>query len=199
MYDDYKKARDTAWKVLIDCKISALPVDLNIIVKHYDIEVIRYSQCSLTQIFKPEIISGDGFITEVNGRKIIFINDMINTRGRRRFTLAHELGHGILNHPLNNIVARNNEYDLDANPLETQANVFSRDILAPACVLEAIGIKTADEIMRICDISRVSAGIRLERLELLRKRGSFEKSPLERQVFAQFKDFIEKIKNTPHR
>lgn len=190
MYDYYKEAREMAWKVLIHCGISSLPVNLSIIADYYNIEITRYSECNLTPPLTPEVLSGDGFITKVNDKKIIFLNDKIKTRGRRRFTVGHELGHGIMGHPLDNIVARNSERDSKNAPLEMQANVFSRDILAPSCVLNALGVTTVKEIMAFCDISKLSAEIRLERLQLLRRRGAFGFSPLERQVYKQFEKFI---------
>ena len=194
MYAYYQAARDMSWKVLIECGINSLPVDLNLIARHFDIEIIRYSQCGFLQLFKPDAVSGDGFITQVNGKKVIFVNDKIKTRGRRRFTVGHELGHGLLEHPLDNIITRNNEVDSPDDPMEMQANVFARSLLAPACVLDALGVTTTQEIMKICDISKVSAEIRLERLNLLRERGVFLTSDLEKQVFKQFKPFIESLK-----
>lgn len=189
MYEQYQAARDAAWRALLECNIRALPVDLNQVAEHYAIEIVRYSDCALTQIFNPEAVSGDGFIVKVNARKIIFLNDKIKTRGRRRFTLCHELGHGVLGHPLDHIVTRNSEAD-SSDPMEMQANVFARDLLAPACVLHALGVTTAQEIMQICSISKTSAEIRANRLRLLRERDKFGTSSLERQVREQFDDFI---------
>jgi len=195
-YDDYyKAARDMAWRALISAGVVSLPIDLAVIALYYEIDIVRYSKCGFIGLFRPEIISGDGFITMVEGRKTIFLNDTVKTLGRRRFTVGHELGHGILGHPLDNIVARNSEVDSATDPREMQCNVFSRDILAPACVLDAIGVTSADDIMRLCLLSRKSAEIRLERLNLLRRRGAFFTSSLERQVYNQFQPFIDRVKN----
>jgi len=190
VYEYYKVARDTSWKTLIECGIASLPIDLTRIAEYYGIEFIKYSECGFMSLLNPEAVSGDGFITTLKDRKVIFINDKIKTRGRRRFTFGHELGHAILDHPLSSVVTRNDEIDSSDNPLEMQANVFSRGILAPACVLHALNVTTAEEIMRLCDISRISANIRLERMQELYKRQKFLTSPLERQVLKQFKDFI---------
>ena len=194
-YQYYKSATDASWKTLIECGIKSLPVDLTIIAKYYRIEIEKYSDCDFGDLVKTEILSSDGFITMGKGKKVIFINDKIKTRGRRRFTLGHELGHAILDHPLNNAVTRNDEMDSSDNPLEMQANVFSRGILAPACVLHALNVTTAEEIMRLCDISQISANIRLERMQELYKRQKFLISPLERKVYEQFKDFINERRN----
>ncbi len=190
MYMYYEIARDMAWRVLLACGVTSLPVDLASIAEHYAIEIVRYSKCALTQLFNPEAVSGDGFIAKINDRKIIFLNDKIKTLGRRRFTLGHELGHGIMEHPMAHIITRNSEIDSKTNPIEMQANVFSRDILAPACVLHEIGVTTVEEIMQICNISKTSAEIRLERLTMLRERGKFYTSPLEIMVREHFDDFI---------
>lgn len=192
MYEYYKTARDAAWQTLIACNITSLPVKLGAIAEHYNIEIVRYSKCPLIQFFNPEAVSGDGFITKIkdDGNKVVFLNDKIKTLGRRRFTLGHELGHGILNHPIDIIIPRNSEIDSQSDPIEVQANVFSRDILAPACVLHEIGVTTVEQIMQLCDISKTSAEIRLERLNMLRARGKFYTSPLELKVKNQFADFI---------
>jgi len=189
-YPYYKQARDRAWQALIDCGINRLPIYLNLIANYYRIKLITYSRYPLTRLFKPDALEGDGFIVIINNRKTIFLNDQIKTRGRRRFTVGHELGHGLLNHPLEEIIFRNSEIDSKDNPLEMQANVSSRDILAPACILRALNVTTPEEIMRICRLSRVSSEIRLSRLNMLIARDAFFKSPLERQVYVNFKEYI---------
>lgn len=190
MYDSYKKARDTAWEVLLECGIKELPVNLGVIARKYNLKVIIYSQTTLFENFKEDVKNGDGFITAVDSGKEIYINDKINNRSRRRFTLAHELGHGILNHDIGTIHYRNSETDSQTDVQELEANVFARDILMPATVLAALDIHTPVEIMRLCHISRKSAEIRAERLEELYKRNMFNKHPFERKVREQFDQFI---------
>ena len=90
MYKHYKEAGNAAWRTLIECEISSLPVDLNVIANHYDIKVIPYTRSGLIQVFSLEAISGDGFITKVNGQKVIFLNDNIEIRARRRFTVGYD-------------------------------------------------------------------------------------------------------------
>lgn len=67
---------------------------------------------------------------------------------------------------------------------------FAIGVLAPACVLWGIGIKTAEEIADLCNISITSAKIRGKRMQELYDRNKFLTSPLEHQVFEQFSDFI---------
>ena len=190
MYKLYKKARNAAWQALIDCEIDSLPVNLNTVAEHYGYDVVLYSHCPMVQILTPDAAAGDGFITTFNDSTAIFLNDQIKTRGRRRFTLAHEIGHGVLDDPLDVIRYRNSEQDNDS-PIETACNIFARDLLAPAGVLAALNIHTPEEIMRLCDISRISAEIRAERMKVLYERGMFGTHPLERQVIKQFGGFIQ--------
>lgn len=78
--------------------------------------------------------------------------------------------------------------------MEYQAERFAIDILAPACVLWGLNLHTAEDIAKVCNISMQSAHIRAERMEILYKRNKFLTSPLEKQVFEQFSDFIKQYK-----
>lgn len=190
MYEHYKNARNKSWEVLTECGINSLPVDLWKIAKHFDLRIHQYSKTNLIGLLKEDVTQGDGFIVYLDGKKEIFINDKIHNRNRRRFTVAHELGHGILNHDISTIHYRNSEIDSQTDMQELEANVFARDILMPATVLAALDIHTPEEIMALCDISYQSAKIRAKRLELLYRRNKFNSHPLERQLREQFDDFI---------
>lgn len=195
MYEHYKKARDMSWKVLLECGINSLPVDLWKIAEHFDLRMHTYSKSSVTQLFREDVLHGDGFIVYLGDRKEIFINDKIKSKRRRRFTVAHELGHGILDHDIGTIHYRNSEIDSQTDMQELEANIFARDILMPATVLAALNIHTPEEIMKLCDVSRRSAEIRAERMEELYRRNMFNHHPAERKVRELFDDFIQNYKN----
>lgn len=195
MYNTYKNARNTAWKTLIDCNINKLPVDLASITRFYGIQIAVYSSNNVIQAFKEEVLEGDGFSATINNQNYIFLNDKIKNRARRRFTLAHEIGHIVMKHPVNKIHFRNSEYDNFDDLFEYAANVFARDILMPACVLYSLNIKDYKEIQELCDTSTVSSKIRQDRLQVLYERKKFFKHPLEAKVFKQFEDFINENKN----
>lgn len=190
MYQYYKEARDKAWEVLLDCGIRSLPIDLGEIAERYEMKVVLFSETALTQLFHEDVLHGDGFIIQNKGELQIFINDNIHNRNRRRFTLAHEIGHGVLQHEMTVIHYRNSETDSQTNIQELQANVFARDLLMPATVLAALNIHTPEEIMQLCHVSRQSAEIRAKRLEELYKRNMFNHHPLEKMVRESFDDFI---------
>ena len=190
MYQYYKEARNKAWETLLACGIRSLPVDLGEIADHYGFKVVTYSDTALTQLFREDVLQGDGFIIQNKSEKQIFINDKIHNRYRRRFTLAHEMGHGILQHEMAVVHYRNSETDSQTDVQELQANVFARDLLMPATVLAALDIHTPEEIMQLCHVSRQSAEIRAKRMEELYRRKKFNTHPLEKQVRELFNDFI---------
>ena len=148
MYGHYKNARNKSWEVLIACGINSLPVDLWKIAKHFDLHIHPYSKTNLIGLLKEDVSRGDGFIVYLDGKKEIFINDKIHCRNRRRFTVAHELGHGILNHEISQVHYRNSEIDSQTDMQELEANVFFRKKCPHArnCTC-CFDIHTAAEIM----------------------------------------------------
>lgn len=197
MYTNYKIARDTAWKTLIEVGITQLPLKLSLIAKYYGIQIINYGDSG--QDYSE---NEDGYSTKLDSKLIIYYNEL-KPKQRIRFTIAHELGHCILGHVLDNeyTYRYNNETDKYKDPKEIQANVFARDILMPATILHSLRISSVEEIAKICNVSRQSAEIRYDRLLELEKRNMFNKHPLERQVYNQFKNYIEKeckLRNSLH-
>ena len=104
---------------------------------------------------------------------------------------VHELGHILLGH-LGEYDLVNREPQPGDNPIEQAANVFASRLLAPACVLWALNVRTPEEIADICQISHQSASFRAERMAELYKRGKFLTSPLERKVYEQFLGYIQR-------
>ncbi|WP_255409567.1 ImmA/IrrE family metallo-endopeptidase [Lactobacillus sp. ESL0228] len=71
----------------------------------------------------------DAVSTWANGRPIIALTDNNESVMRRRFNLAHELGHILLHASIENVFdLNNNEYK---NLLEKQANQFASNLLMP--------------------------------------------------------------------
>lgn len=192
MYTEYKSARDAAWRTLIECKITSLPLNLVDITKFYNISTISYSKSS------DKTLEGDGFSTKINGRYIIYYNDINFPTVRQRFTVAHEIGHCLLGHVKENLrtYRHNSETDEYKDLKELQANVFARDILMPATVLHSLNVTSAEQIADICNVSMQSAEKRYNRLLELNKRGMFNKHPLEKQVYNNFYTYIKKALDT---
>lgn len=188
-YKYYKMARDTAWKTLIKCNISSLPVNLSTIIKQFNIYAVPYSSG-----YVPDNNEEDGFSLYKANTTFIFYNDSKHIH-RVRFTLAHELGHCLLGHlKFGKTYNKNSELDFESiDVFEMQANVFARDLLMPATVLNSLNVKSPNDISRLCNVSMQSAELRYTRLLELKKRNMFNKHPLERRVYNNFTNYINEM------
>lgn len=192
-YKNYQQARDASWKILLDCGVDSLPVDVLDIARQLGVRVFSYEQgARIIRRHKLQRIADrtDGFTFAVCGFPIVFFNAG-TSRQRARFTIAHELGHICLNHlEWNRPTVVNREPGPHDNPRETAANQFAARLLAPACVLWALDIHTPEDIANLCDISLPAARFRADRMAELYRRQRFLTSPLEREVYEQFQPFI---------
>lgn len=188
IYGVYKKARDASWQALIDNWVDCLPVDVVQIVKNNGIRLLKNSQAR-------ELRQGEAGISVFDGKQWFIVYDDTLPLGRKRFTVAHELGHIFLGHPLvAGFHARTTGGNLPQT--ENEANVFASRFLAPACVLWGLNAHTAADISRFCEISKEAAEIRAKRMAELYKRNMFLTSPLEQLVYKQFEKFIEQNRLT---
>lgn len=195
-YDDYKRARDLSWRVLLNTGTRELPVKVSRICRGYGVTLRSYqvgaplirelgleAQCDIS----------DGFTVRSGDRCYVFYN-MEQPPGRVRFTIAHELGHVLLGHLGDGEHTVYNRESSSEDALEEHtANVFASRLLAPACVLHALGAVTPEQIAAVCDISMAAARFRAGRMGVLEQRGKYGASPLERQVLAQFQPYIDRV------
>lgn len=184
-YAQYKFARDLSWKILIHERVCALPVSMSGLCRQMGIEV-KYDD-------KVRLDDGCGGMAMKKGRRYVIIVRRSDPPQRQRFTIAHELGH-ILAGDVGRYKLVNREPSPQDNQIETRANVIGSRILAPACVLWGCGVQSTADIAELCDISEAAASFRWQRMQLLYARGKFLSSPLERQVFEQFRDYIQEHK-----
>ena len=175
----YQKSRNMSWEILLKGNVRELPVNIVELCRKLGIAVKYYDK--LEQ-------GNDGKCTVINKQPIILVRQECN-RQRKRFTVAHELGHILLGH-VRKYELVNREISPNDNPIEQEANVFASRLLAPACVLWGLKVQSADEISQLCDISPTAAEYRWQRLQELYKRNKFLVAPLEREVFNQFQKFI---------
>ncbi len=177
-YKDYQIVRNLSWNILIQENITELPINIVALCKQLRIEVKYYTL--------PNNNDGECIIAE--GIPYILISKNCSAQ-RKRFTVAHELGHVLLGH-VGKYQLVNRKPSPPDNPIEQEANILASRLLAPACVLWGCKVKTADDIVQLCNISKQAAEYRMNRMNELYRRDQFLTSPLEKQVFNQFKDFI---------
>lgn len=182
-YKRYQNARNASWQTLIDFKINSLPVKLSIICQGLGVILIDNTHAQ-------ELRPTESGLSVRQGGKWYIVFDDTDTRGKQRFTVAHELGHILMGHAL-----KSGFYTRQSNIVkpsdETYADMFAARLLAPACVLWGINAFTAYRIAKVCDISLTAANYRADRMNLLLKRDKFLTSPMEKQVYDQFKEYIQ--------
>jgi hypothetical protein len=185
-YFTYTQARDAAWRFLLINHIRELPVMLfDICDKNY-IELYRDPGYIY---LKP----GQHGVTFVKGGKFFIVTNGLDPLDEQRFTIAHELGHIFLRHPMtNDEYGRNYGVRIKPQtPAEYQAERFAMNILAPAGVLWKTSVTKAEDIATICKIPLPYAKWRADRLRELGKRNKFGTSLLERNVMHMFTPYID--------
>lgn len=182
-YGKYKGARNASWRCIIDYKLNTLPVIVSDIANQAGITILKNGDANILQ---PQ---QSGVTILQNDRFYIIYNDA-EPSCRCRFTIAHELGHIFLGHLL--ICNKQLRTFATNNDTESSANVFARDLLAPACVLHELQVLKAADIAKLCNISPKAASYREQRMKELEQRNAWYLHPLEWQVRNQFEDFIKK-------
>ena len=185
-YGKYKDARNASWQCILDFNVNKLPVIVtDIIKKSENIRLFKDSDVHMPEEGESGKILHNGFF------EIVYRDT--EPSYRCRFTISHELGHIFLGHLLINTPVYRTFAVRD--DLESSANVFARDLLAPACVLHELQATTAEQIAKICNISMQAAKNRAERMQVLEARNKYYLHPLERQVRQQFEQFIEEYRS----
>ena len=200
---NYKKIRDLAWNILIKNGVSELPVNIYKICKQEGINVFSYkvSESFIESMgLTEEAELNDAF----SMGNTIFYNEE-KSEQRRRFSIAHELGHILLHSDIEFKIYNREPLPCEL-PIEAEANAFAARILAPLCVLQFLNLNSAREISEVCNISYTAAEARFSRLCEIRKRnkerrseknhGTFLLSRLERRVIENFGEYIEKNKKS---
>ncbi len=182
-YGRYKNIRNASWQALIDFNISQLPVILTDVATQANIKIIPNSSC---HILNDNQI---GLSICSNGKWYVIYDDS-NAKERCRFTIAHEFGHIFLGHSLTASGKFRTVGTANKPEEEQAADMFAIRFLAPACVLKGLNLHTAKEIADTCYISMQAAQYRANRMKILYDRDKFFLSPLERQVYKNFEDYI---------
>lgn len=156
-----KHAMDLLMKhcIVPETKRLALPVDPEQIAIKEGLKVLPLAdeEMALSGKYAPE-------------EKTIYFNPY-DSDVRKRFTIAHELGHYALGHgggfrdPMKNF----NAFHFD--PLEVQANQFAAELLMPVAAIKYFvdkkGISSIEELKKIFGVSGNAIGFRLKNLGMI--------------------------------
>ena len=153
-----------------------VPVDVEDIAKSFDLTVIEH----------PTDKNLSGMLAVKNNHGLVFVNSSHHPR-RRRFSLAHELGHFILHTPDMTtakdklVIYHRHSFndpnkDLKKQKREREANQFAAALLMPSdkvikvardLELDLLDDNAIDIIAQRFDVSNQAMSIRLQQLDLL--------------------------------
>ncbi len=157
-------ARDAAEVLLNAAEISRPPVPVEKLAKGCGIRVLRW-----------RLENVDGLVMRLDGQAVIGVNDAHHPN-RRRFTIAHELGHHLLGHDDGFHV----DFSDDLSPAATgehpgynwrherAANDFAANLLMPARMVRELTPRIEDlaTLADAFEVSTAAMGIRLRNLRL---------------------------------
>lgn len=107
-----------------------------------------------------------GFFTYQGNQPVVEYN-VNEPLVRRRFTVAHELGHYVLGHQ--DVPRDSFDVSRSGNPIEVHANQFAAELLMPAHVVRTMALSgrtSIDELAQTFGVSRVAMEYRLANLSL---------------------------------
>lgn len=148
--------------------ISWLPVKPSSIARQFGWRLLTVGRLARdTGLPRDQIINGqDSDVYWYEGSYAIVYNENAY-RPRIPYTIAHEIGHIVLRHPEDFEQTRISRGGLANSAywvLEREAELFAAELLMPLPILRALGAFDQDEIMKICNVSRSTAGIRSKEL-----------------------------------
>jgi len=167
-----KKAKEAARKILnrIDSKI---PIGIDAIVKAHNIEVFEDNEMDTS-------ISG---ILMIKDERVGLMINLYHPEIRKRFTLAHELGHYLLHRDTSNVFVdetrifyRGGSTEGGVDTREVEANVFAAELLMPeeavradlkANPSSAKGDAAIRKLAARYDVSSAAMKYRLRQLKLI--------------------------------
>lgn len=148
----YKMIEDFSGKVGKSSSFLPYVTPIEDYVYNSDWKIIPYDDFKLIKVSK------DGFTVFKDGKYNIFIRKYGTKILRQRFTLAHEVGHIVLNH--HKVYKQSNKI-----LIEEEANIFAENILMPVDFVERFRYEDTETIARIFQVSKQMAKVRLAHIQ----------------------------------
>ena len=180
--------------------INTFPFQVRQLLKNYDVKIFRYSTLADNSNYTVDDIvdiigseDGETFYLPKNKLYLVTYNDVCLSAERRRWTLAHELGHIVLQHfqlfPLSESAMGAGLFQLSASEnrlFEREADFFASELLCSPALLCQIPIKLQVDVSMAFKISNEAAKYAIARTiknrEFYKNRIDFYNN--------QFHDFI---------
>ena len=155
---DYYGATNAAYRLLLRSGVADLPVPVEQLVRNLSLlRTVTYTDlCLKMGIDRNELYSfipsEKGYLVRDsrNKRGIIFYEDL-NDSGIIRFTLAHELGHYVLEHTVDSLLS------------EREANCFARNLICPVPVSDLFQLNGAGDFCSMFGITPPAAEVAVDK------------------------------------
>lgn len=181
------------WRLLLDEKIGALPVDPFKIAERHGIKVLTYrSYCEAVGLTREELIAKygqDGFTLSIDNQFLIFY-DEFNNSSRIRWTVMHEFSHIFLGHFTNRADIDGDATGTGKSRCEAEADELTARVLSPMVILHLCCVSSVDELQKMTRLSREASLYRWKRLMHVRRTKKVIGHPLEMEVLLQFRNFV---------
>nr|WP_320048799.1 ImmA/IrrE family metallo-endopeptidase [uncultured Desulfuromonas sp.] len=134
-----------------DIRLEDIAMDRNVFVKEGDLK------------------NSDAYLLRANNRGIVRVRNSIPELGRKRFAIAHELGHWEMHTDQSqlNFCTEDNLSDYQHSPMEIEANVFAAELLMPPQISRQIlgtappSLELAKELAETFNTSLTASVLRL--------------------------------------
>ena len=181
-----------AWKLLADEQITSLPVRPSQIARAHRVAIHLYeafansAQCSMEEVVRR--YGPDGFTVRYPGPQYLIFYNHGNPQ-RTRWTMMHELAHIFLGHILQNepVLCVNTRH---RDVYDVQADNFAARVLCPDVVAHFCGVKSAQELRKLTDLSAQASENRWKDLCERRLENDFLTDQDEQAVYENFRPFI---------
>lgn len=168
---DYAKIKHAVLEVYQKCGVDSFPINCFDLLQQYGYACKEYSEQEEEKQERCFQVSDDAFRL----KNIIYYNDLASFR-RRRFSLAHELGHVVLGHkaPYTRL-------------MEQEANYFAGQILAPPIAIHYSKCKNATDVSKIFVMTHEAAGYAFDDYRRWRRYlVHHEMSSLDKEMYTHF-------------
>jgi Zn-dependent peptidase ImmA (M78 family) len=153
-------AKNQAKKILKENFVLEPPVDVYEIARNAGIKIVE-------DIFPDDFENVSGFINIEDDLPVMYVN-ADEPENRRKFTVAHELGHWVLHEDAiredsrRAVLFRVALGQANKDPLEKEANAFAAELLVPTEFFERVkGDKSQNELADVFKVSAEVIGYRM--------------------------------------
>ena len=160
--------------ILAENRIGRYPLNPMGLADRYGIKVIPYPLFArLTGNTLETLLtrSGDGFSTRKNDCPLIAYNPSIQSKGRRRWTLLHEISHFLLGHVAGDEDERRSLPEEELLRREREAHQLAAGLIAPLGLAHLCNTQSDREMQTVFGLSQEAAGYFLRDLNRLRWSG----------------------------